>query len=198
MRLTVTIIILSFVLGGCAFHRGPEAEVHFAQESEPQSLSGSFENEGDPSGKLSHKFFGYAPILTNRSDTEITHDKIDIIQISPTAMGILVRAIKGECFIAEKELLLGRDFKIEEGKLIIEKDSHLLTRGAGDITVGPSTSKTMLGIDVDGHLIWKRQDYAAVLVGFMIPALISDVVEQRFARVGVDQNKTYNRCISEE
>ena len=198
MRLTVTIITLSIVLLGCAFHRGPDAEVHLAQASEAQSLSGSFQNGGDPSGKLSHKFFGYGPIMTNRSDTEITHDEIDIIQISPTARGILVRAIKGGCFITEKELLLGRDFKIEEGKLVIETDTHLLTRGAGDITVGPSTSKTMLGIDVDGHLIWKRQDYAAVLVGFMIPALISDVVEQRFARVDVDQNTTYNRCISNE
>jgi len=198
MRLPVAVITLFVVFSGCAYHRGPEEEVHFARVTELQAVYGIFENEGDPSGKLSHTFFGYEPIQDNRSELDITHDEIDIIEISPIEKGLLVKAIKGGCVVTEKELLLERDFKLEDGKLVIETDTHLLTRGAGDITVGPSTSKTMLGIDVEGNLIWKRQDYAAVLVGFVIPAFISDIVELRFARVGADEGTTYGRCESEE
>jgi hypothetical protein len=94
--------------------------------------------------------------------------------------------------------LKGEDFDVEEGQIVIETETHLLTRGAGDITVGPSISKTVLGIDVEGHLIWKRQDYAAVLVGFVIPAAISDVVEVKFLRADIDETANFRRCISGE
>ena len=198
MRSVLIVISLFAFLGGCAYHRGPKKAIHLTRVTTSRALCGVFHNQGDPSGKLSHTFFGYETIKKDSSDAGTRHDEIDFIRISAIDQGVLVEAIKSGCIVAEKRLQEGEDFDVEGGHIVIDTETHLLTRGVGDITVGPSTSKTVLGVDVEGHLIWKRQDYAAVLVGFFIPAAISDVVELRFLRADIDENANFRRCTSGE
>ena len=154
--------------------------------------------DGNPPGKLSYTFFGDSPPIDDSADGEIEHDEIGFIKISVIDQGLLVEAIKGQCIVANKVLGEGVEFDVEGGRVVIKTETHYLTRGVGDITVGPSTSKTSLGIDVEGHLIWKRQDYAAVLVGFIIPAAISDVVEVRYEKADIDENTIFQKCVGSE
>ena len=198
MRLFFIAVLLSLFLTGCAFHRGPDDPVQLTSVSESTGLSGVFVNHGNPLGKLSYTFFGDSPRIDKSSDGKMRHDEIDFVKISVIDQGLLVEAIKGQCIVANKVLRENIDFVVEGGRVVIKTETHFLTRGVGDITVGPSTSKTSLGIDVEGHLIWKRQDYAAVLVGFIIPAAISDVVEVRYEKADIDENTIFQKCVSSE
>lgn len=146
MRGYLPILVLFVVLDGCAYYSGPEGAVRFSPLGEPQALVGIFHNEGDPAGNLSILLFGFATLQDTSSGIVTRHEEIDFIQISAVAEGILVQAISGGCAVAEKELRLGRDFEFVGGRLVLETDTHYLTRGSGDITFGPSTSKTVLGI----------------------------------------------------
>ena len=191
---TALIIMVFSALGGCVFHSGPQEKVQLTRLTGIGDLVGVYENRGDPSGYLSRFLFGYATPDDDVESAQIEHEKIAKIQILRIDKGIDVKAIAHDCILARRLLLEGDELTFKDGKVVIDQEAYLLTRGAGDVVLGPSTSKTVLGIDTEGNLIWRRQDYAAGLLFVIFPMALSDLSEIRFKRLGLEPEESYGQC----
>jgi len=196
MQSIITALIIMFLtsLGGCVFHSGPQDKVKLTRLNGIGDLVGVYENRGDPSGYLSRFLFGYATPVDDVERAQIEHEKIAKIQILSIEQGIDVKAIAHDCILAQRLLLEGNELAFNDGKVVIDQEAYLLTRGAGDVVLGPSTSKTVLGIDTEGNLIWRRQDYAAGLLFVIFPMALSDISEIRFKRLELEPAESYGQC----
>ncbi|MEE4145522.1 MAG: hypothetical protein V2I26_12025 [Halieaceae bacterium] len=199
MRLknTIPLILVSALLGSCVFYSGPEEEVQLTRLASLGDMAGVYDNEGDPEGYLSWYFFGYDPIGNSAENAQIEHDAIERIQLSRIDNGLDVKALGQDCLLAERQLLEGEELELDDGHVVIDQEAYLLTRGAGDVALGPSTSKTILSIDVNGNLIWRRQDYAAGLLFVIFPMALSDRSEKRFQRLDIVPKEFYEKCNSQ-
>jgi hypothetical protein len=184
MKLQTMIIALSLSLSGCAFHSEPETNQDFHQVSQLSELGGIYKNAGDPSGYLS-KIIGISP--------EANHGDIELIEVSSTENSLVVKAVRNGCSIHEKHYILDRDFKISDGKIVLRKEAHLLSRGTGDVLVGPSYEQVTLGLDAGKHGKMRESVHAAGLVFLVWPVAFTSTDDVRFERVN-DRPSGFEAC----
>jgi hypothetical protein len=190
MKLQASVVALFIFLSGCAFHSEPENNQEFYNISQLSELAGVYKNKGDPSGYLSEIIWGDIKSIIK---PEVRHEDIEFIEVSSTEHSLIVKAIKGGCSIYEKSYIVGRDFKISDGKIVIHRDASLLTRGAGDVLVGPSYEQITLGLDAGKNGKYRNSGYAAGLVFLILPVAFSDISDTRFERV-YDKPQGFRAC----
>jgi hypothetical protein len=180
MKLQALAVMLLIFLSGCAYHSAPKDNQEFYQLSQISELAGVYKNKGDPSGYLSAIIWGDIKLNIN---PEVSHADIEFIEVMPAENSLIVKAIKSGCAIYEKPYILGKNFKISGGRIIIHRDVFLLSRGAGDVLAGPSYEQITLGLDTGKHGKYRRSDYAAGLVLLLLPIAFSETNDTRFERV---------------
>lgn len=176
------ILLLFLTLWGCSRHIAPENNKDFQRSTELSHIAGTYKNFGDPTGSLSNILWG----------DEVPHGGIELIQVSVYGKHVVVNAIKNECVFYSQEYIEGKDFKIKQGKITLNKDVAILSRGAGDPLAGPSIHTIELGLDTEGHGKYQSREYLAGLIFMMVPVAGSDTTDIRFTRVKV--NKRYDLC----
>lgn len=180
MKLQALAVMLFIFLNGCAFHSEPKDNQEFYQISQMSELAGVYKNKGDPSGYLSAVIWGNIKKVIK---PEVSHEEIEFIEVQSTENSLIVKAIKSGCAIYEKSYILGRDFKISGGKIIIHRDAFLLTRGGDDVLLGPSYEEITLGLDAGKHGKYRNSGYAAGLVFTLFPMAFSETNDVRYERV---------------
>jgi hypothetical protein len=183
-------IILLISLNACAFHSEPKDNQEFSQITQISELAGVYKNKGDPSGYLSGIIWNNIKLIIK---PEVSHEDIEYIEVSSTENSLIVKAIKNGCAIYEKHYILGRDFKLSGGKIIIHRDASLLTRGGGDVLLGPSYEEITLGLDAAKQGKYRNSGYAAGLVFALFPIAFSDIHDTRFERVN-DKPQGFKTC----
>ena len=174
-------ILLTFP-AGCtvAVHSEPARNQPFHPVSRLCEFAGVYRNAGEPEGRLSEIIWG---------DTgpdavpEAGHEDIAFLEVSSTGNSLVVKAIGNGCVVQEKTFVLGRDFKISDGRIVIHRDVSLLSRGGDDVLLGPSREQATLGLDTEKHGKYRYAASAAGLVFMVIPAAMSEVRDVRFERV---------------
>ncbi len=190
MKRQSLIVILLIFLTGCVFHSEPKNIQQFYQISQLSELAGVYKNKGDPSGYLSAIIWGKPKLNINPA---VSHADIEFIEVLSTENALTVKAIRNGCAIYEKSYILGRDFEISGGKIIIHRDAYLLSRGSGDVLVGPSYEQITLGLDTGKQGKYRRSDYAAGLVFLLWPVAFAVTEDTRFDRVN-DKPREYKAC----
>jgi len=188
------ILIILLFLSGCSSYSGPKESVTISNTTELHNLSGLYNNSGSPAGYLSQFIWGNTPINANHYRTYLKHYKIQYIQVTPQNNSVFVRAIVNDCVAHEMKYVQDTDFEIVNGQIVLSTDGDLLSRGAGDPLVGPSSQQVTMSLDVNGNGVYKNETVAAGLVFLIVPVAISDVTEIRFKKQS--DNKSYNYCIS--
>ena len=187
-------VILSLLLLGCVYHSAPKEDIYFAKITDIGALKGIYQNEGDPEGYLSEFIFGYAPLIQIHNNEEIEHSDIDLIEVNVLGHVVTAKAVKGKCYVYEKEYIFGKDFELINGEIVLKQDFSLLTRGSGDVLVGPSYEKIAIGLDAKGDGVYSNKAYAAGLVFLLFPAAFAGTQEIRFNKS--DDYTSYRVCDS--
>lgn|GEM_PF-1281281 len=195
----LALFIVLLVGCGCVFHAGPENNAEFYQISQLSELEGVYKNEGNPSGFLSQKIWPditkVFPDIKEVKTFETGHEDIEFIEVITRNNSLVVKAIRNGCSIYEETFILGRDFKISNGKIVIHKETHLLSRGPGDVLAGPSYEDITIGIDVGKHGKSRSRSYAAGLIFMIMPVAGSDTIDIRYERVG-NKPQNFRACVS--
>lgn len=189
--------MIAFLLAGCSLHSAPENNLDFEQILQLSELEGVYSNKGNPSGFLSQKIWPdikeVFPEIRNVETFDTGHDKIELIEVLAGENSLTVKAIRNGCAIYEKSYIPGRDFTISHGKLVIHRESHLLSRGSDDVLLGPSYEEVTIGIDTGKQGKSRSKGYAAGLVFMVIPVAVSDMTDIRYERV-YDKPRNYGTC----
>ncbi len=82
---------------------------------------------------------------------------------------------------------------MENGRIILGRDVHLLSRGSGDVIVGPSHETVSLGLDAGGNGKFRESGSVAGLVFLFLPMAVSDTKDVKFQRVA-DKPQGYKAC----
>ena len=197
MKFKTIIVLTIFLIAGCAFHSEPEGNQEFHQISQLPELAGVYKNKGNPSGYLSWIIWPdikqIRPDIKEIINADTGHEDIEFIEVIPKDNSLIVKAISNGCSIYDKTYILDRDFKISDGKIVIHREAHLLTRGGGDVLLGPSYEDITLGLDTGKHGKSRSSGYGAGLVFMMVPVAISDISDIRYERVS-DKPQVFRNC----
>lgn len=197
MKLKTFTFSLIFLVTGCTLHSGPEDNLEFHQISQLSELAGVYKNKGNPSGYLSWIIWPdiekITPAIKETISSDISHEDIELIEVIQKDNSLIVKAINKGCSIFEKMYILGQDFKIKDGKIIIRKETHLLSRGGDDVLLGPSYEDITLGLDSGKHAKSRSLGYAAGLVLMIFPMAVSDTSDIRYDRVS-DKPLEFKNC----
>ena len=186
LSLKVYLIVLFIIISGCTRYSAPENNLKFSNLDSAGQLEGIFKNEGDPRGYLSKYVF------RDSKPKNITHYDIDLIQVIFSENTLFVNAIMTDCIIYAEKYVYGTDFDFVNGKIVINSDIDILTRGKGDPIVGPSYEEFVIGLDSKGHGKTKSSMTIAGLVYLVFPVVFRDVSESRFLRI--EEYKKYELC----
>lgn len=190
MKFKNAIVLIIFLIAGCAFHTEPPNNLEFHQISQLSELTGVYKNIGNPYGSISGILW---PDIKQIISANIDHEDIEFIEVIPKDSSLIVKAISKGCSIYERTYTRGQDFKITDGKIIIHREVHLLTRGGGDVLLGPSYEYITLGIDIGKHGKSRSSGYAAGLVFSIFPMAFSDTSEIRYERVS-EKPQEFKNC----
>lgn len=197
MKLKTLIFLLIFLVTGCAFHSEPENNLEFHQISQLSELAGVYKNKGNPSGYLSLIIWPdigeVTPAIKETINSNISHEYIELIEVIPEHNSLILKAISKDCSIFEKKYILWQDFKIKDGKIIIHKEAHLLSRGGDDVLLGPSYEDITLGLDSNKDAKSRSFGYAAGLVLMIFPMAVSDTSDIRYDRIS-DKPLEFKNC----
>jgi hypothetical protein len=195
MKQFVLIVIFSLFLEGCVFHSGPEDNKDFIYISQPAELTGIYINKGDPGGYLSNVIWGDWSGNARTNGGPVAQDQdIEFIEVSSSENSLIVKTIQNGCANYEQTYVIGRDFEISNGKIVIQTVFSPLTRGAGDPLIGPVYAKRTLGLDVGKQGKVRGSTYAAGLVYMFLPVAISDTQDTKFNRI-TDKPQGYKTCV---
>jgi hypothetical protein len=184
--LKIALLVISLILSGCTTHSAPKDNLDFSGITTAEQFAGLYKNQGEPKGYLSFHVF------RAEKSKSLPHKDIQLIQVLVSDETFYVNAIKDNCILYSETFILGRDFNIREGKIIVNSDFDALTRGRGDVLVGPSYEVLELGIDKEGHGKSKNSITAAGLVFLFMPIALHGLDETRFQRI--EGNKLYENC----
>ena len=184
------LVLILLLLGGCVFHSAPKNNQDFYHVTQLAEFEGVYKNKGDPKGFLSLIIWGDTGPNFN---PVVPHQDVEFIEVLSTENSLTAKAIQNGCAIYEKSYVIGRDFEINDGKIAIHRDLSLLTRGSGDVLVGPSYEKITLGLDAGKNGKSRDSAYAAGMVFLLFPVAVSDTSDIRFERVA-DKPHGYKAC----
>jgi len=187
------------LLSGCVFYSGPEGNTRFYQISRLSELEGVYKNKGNPSGFLSQKIWPditkIFPDIKEVMTFDTGHEDIEFIEVITKDNSLVLKAIQNGCSVYEKTYILGRDFEISNGKVVIHREAHLLSRGSGDVLAGPSYEDITMGIDTGKQGKSRSTSYAAGLIFMVMPVAISETTDIRYERVS-NNPQNFKACIS--
>jgi len=185
--------IVSFLcLTGCVSFPDKGA-IDFKDTNDIKQLEGVYENKGDPKGYMSERIPNFIPM--NSSKKYIKNNLIKYINVKVINEKVIVQAIKDNCIAYEKNYIYGTDFNFENGKIVLENDFNLLSRGPGDLTLGPSYSRTVIGIDSNGDGAYHNSGAIAVLVLLAVPVAAAGVDEIRFSKLVITKDTNFIQCL---
>jgi len=174
MKTIIKLFLLIF-LSGCSFKNiAPEHKNEIANSTSINDLIGTYVNKGTPQGYITQILW---PAKFNNKHKDV--DKINVIK---SLKGILIQAIRNNCSIYAHEYTPGTDFELKDGLIYIKKEGHVLTRGSGDVFVGPSYEEKVIALDIKGHGIYSESTQATGLAFLAIPFAISHNKELRFRK----------------
>jgi len=192
MKTVFTLAIFITFFCGCATHKEPKVNLAFEQISRLSELEGIYKNAGEPSGLLSYIFW---PKLYEGIGAKFRHNDIEFIEVTLQDKGtFLVKGIVNGCSRIEKTFILGKDFELKDGRIIVPSKINYLSRGKGDMLIGPSTQDVTLGLDTEKQgKVKTSANYAGLLFAF-IPVAVDETIETRFNRVS-EKPQNYPPCI---
>lgn len=174
---------LTLLLTGCIIgNSAPRENFEFLQTTDLQQFTGVYKNAGDPSGYLS-KLIWKGSHIFDTYGKNVPHQEIELIGVSSFDNALAVNAIKGGCVVHSQTYVLDRDFTVRNGKIVLKYESNFLSRGSGDVLVGPSFEKIELGLDVKGNGKYKSQTYFAGLVFLFLPIAGGGTEELKFEKL---------------
>lgn len=175
MRRAALLLLLLLTFPGCSYRSAPETVVPPAAMKSLDAVAGTYENRGDPEGRLSQ-------LLFTGSD-QLDHDAIDAVRVRVADGNVTVTALSRQCTVLEKTYAPGRDFQFIDGNIVLHEDFSALTRGGDDPLLGPSHEKAVIGLDQNGDGLYRSESQAAGMVFLLIPAAVSAATEIRFKRL---------------
>jgi hypothetical protein len=195
-----TVIALLFVvtLSGCiVVNEVPKENLEFAPKADAQDFKGVYRNAGDPNGYLSQQIWRDHGYIIDNFGKKTPHKEIELVEVLSKGDTLTVRAIKDECVIYQKDYVVGRDFTLTDGRIVLNRRFHPLSRegddgGHGDVLVGPSYEKIELGLDSKGDGKYRNQGYFAGMVFLFIPIAGGGTSDVKFTKL--NSNVTYELC----
>lgn len=180
--ITLTICLL---LSGCVFKSAPENNMDFRSDIDIRDLAGVYNNAGDPPQYshvtyLSSVLWGGNAVTTNAG--EIPHSDIKYIQVEALGREVRVSAIGNQCVLITQKYIQGKEFQLSNGTLTINRDTHVLSRGVGDVLLGPSYESVELGIDTKGDGKYRRTGAFAGAVFLLVPVVATETADIRFKK----------------
>jgi hypothetical protein len=198
MTKTFIVLFLVATLSGClVVNEVPKENVEFAAKPDTRDFKGVYRNAGDPNGYLSQLIWGEHGYIIDNSGKKTLHREIELIEVLSKEDTLTVRAIKDECVIYQQDYVVGRDFTLSDGRIILKRRFHPLSRegdegGHGDALVGPSYEKIELGLDAKGDGKYRSQGYFAGMVFMLVPMALGGTTDVRFVKL--NSNVTYELC----
>jgi hypothetical protein len=197
MTKTIIVLFLVMTLSGCfVLHDIPKDNVEFAPRADPRDFKGVYRNAGDPKWYLSRLIWHKNDFVIDLSGKKTPHKEIELIEILCIGDTLTVRAIKDECVIYQQDYVVGRDFTLIDGKIVMRERFHPLSREGddshGDVLLGPSYEKIELGLDAKGDGKYRSQSYFAGMVFLLVPMAAWDTSEVKFVKL--NSNVTYESC----
>jgi len=190
VKFSILILIIIVSLVSCMQHSGPNQKIEYVNITKIKELEGVYSDKGDPNSFLSDFIWRYGEALTFNY-RKIPYPWINVIEISTVEKKILLRGYRinkknklcGIFFY--REYIDGRNFEIVNGKILFDEKMSATVRNDEDdvVAIGPYYQDEMLGLDCNGHLVWKRGEYGAVLFLFIFPVAGSVVEEIRFEKL---------------
>jgi hypothetical protein len=175
-------LILLLFVSSCSYYSGPAEKVQIAESTQINHLSGLYQNAGDPSGYLSQFIWGKDPLHASIQQSNVEHHQIEVIQVMANDNNVIIKAISNGCVLHQAKYIHGKDFEINNGKILLHAENFLISRGSDDPLLGPSSQKVSLMLDVSGDGIYRDESFAAGLVYLLIPVAVSNVSEIRFEK----------------
>lgn len=185
------IVSLLFLTGCVSFP--DKGAIDFKDTNDIKQLEGVYENKGDPKGYMSERIPNFTPLNSNKKHIE--DNSIKYINVKVINKKVIVQAIKDECVAYERNYIYGIDFNFENGKIVIENDFNLLSRGPGDLTLGPSYFRTVIGVDSNGDGAYHNSGAIAVLVLFTVPVAAAGIDEIRFTKLALTRDTNFIQCV---
>ncbi len=181
-------LILMLFVSGCSYYTGPAEKVQTIENIRIEDLTGLYINAGDPSGYLSQFIWGEDRLHANVIRSDIEHHQITMIQVLATGNNVDIEAVYNGCVAHHNTYIQGKDFEINNGKILLHTENHLLSRGGDDPLLGPSSQKVFLMLDINGNGIYRDESFAAGLVYLIIPVAVSNLSEIRFKKSDNDMH----------
>jgi len=167
---------------------GTKDNREFHRISQLTELEGVYNNKGDweGSGTLADIIWQYghkkAPVLMN-------FQAVEFIEVSSSDNSITVKAIQDGCAVYEKTYVVGQDFDIKDGKIIIFREFSPMGK---DVFIGPIYMEAALGLDIGKDGKFRSTNQGAGLALF-IPYSMFESRDVRFNRVS-DKPQGYPIC----
>jgi hypothetical protein len=193
-RYLVAIIIALFLCGCITDYKNPtQPGLDFNRVSRLSELEGVYKNHGDWEGSGTLAYIIWGDRRHNQKPPVVDFQAIEYIEVSSSDNSLTLKAIQNGCSIYEKTYVLGQDFKIGDGEIIIHREFHLLARGSGDVVLGPSYDEFTLGLDTAREGKFRSSESLAGLVFLLIPYATSDTRDVRFERLS-DKPQGFKTC----
>lgn len=160
---------------------GPEDSPAFAEVHDLHQLVGSYRNLGDP---LADSRPVYLSGILWPGETSLEHKKIDRIDVQTAGDRTLsVKAFRGEHLEKEGTYVLGRNFDLREGKIILKRGPGVVGLKAGEPMLGLYHESVELGLDISGQGKYSQNVAAAGLGYLIVPIAIAGREDVRFERL---------------
>jgi hypothetical protein len=198
MTKNVIVLFLVAALFGCVVvNEVPKDNVEFAPKADTRDFKGVYRNAGDPNGYLSQLIWREHDHIIDNSGKKTPHKEIELIEVLSKGDTLTVRAIKDECAIYQRDYVVGRDFTLADGRIVLKRRFHPLSRegeggGHGDVLLGPSYEKIELGLDAKGDGKYRSQGYFAGMVFLFVPMAGGGTTDVKFTKL--NSNVTYELC----
>lgn len=180
MNKLIILILIILISTGCV-SSGPLNNVEFESSVTLSDLGGVYKNLGD-SGENTYDIYLSKIIWPN--DTDLDHPQIKAIKVEILDDNTLtVKALGQNGALKEGRYTQGQDFKFENGKITINRESGVAGFKSGEPMLGLYKGNVTLGIDKKGHGKSRSSAKAIGMVYMVIPLAMSSIDDVRFERL---------------
>lgn len=179
----IAILLSSLLfLGACASTTAtPVGNRSFAAVSSLREISGVYQNRGEGDER-------YRPVYLSAllwpDDASLNHAEIDTITVVQTAADVVeVTAHQGRQMIKSGRYIEGKDFEIEDGRLLLGTQAGMAGLKPGEPLLGAYRQVIELGLDTAGQGKARQHTSVAGLAFLLIPVAGDSTEEVRFLRL---------------
>ncbi|BCA78536.1 hypothetical protein [Desulfuromonas sp. AOP6] len=173
------------LLGACvATNTAPVDNRPFAPVGSLQEITGIYQNRGEGDERYRPL---YLSALLWPGDETLHHGDIETIVVSETAAGVLeVSARTAQMTVKSGRYVEGKDFKLEDGRLLLGTQTGMAGLKAGEPLLGAYRQEIELGLDTTGQGKARQHVSAAGLAFLLIPIAADSTEEVRFLRLSAE------------